>query len=270
MSEQTAGRQAGQIGGRWAALRFTLLLPLLLPLLLAALSLPAQEAPDLKVARIPFGGGEFDTAVVPLERFLLHLLWQDELGQPYYTIGAARLALEVRELRPLLVTNGGIYLPGFKPMGLHVAEGRQQVPLNRWHGGGNFFMQPNGVFFIEQGRAAIQETAAYHRAGHHPELAVQSGPLLVIDGELHPQFRAGSESAYIRNGVGVDRQGRVVFAIADEPVNFHTFASLFRDALDCPNALYLDGNLARMYLPALARYDDGGPFAAMLAVTPRE
>ncbi len=230
----------------------------------------AQEAPGLTVAHLDFAESEFDVAVVPLERFNLHLLWQDEQGSNYYSLGAARLALEVRDLRPVLLTNGGIFLPGFKPMGLHVEEGRQRVALNRWHGGGNFFLQPNGVFFVEQGKAAIEETEAYHNAHHQPELAVQSGPLLTLAGELHPKFRAESESAFIRNGVGVDRQGRVVFAIADDPVNLHTFARLFLERLDCPNALYLDGNLSRMYLPSLARYDDGGPFAAILAVTPRE
>lgn len=35
-----------------------------------------------------------------------------------------------------------------------------------------------------------------------------------------------------------------MFAIAQEPVNFHEFATHFRDALRCPDALYLDGTIS--------------------------
>ena len=40
---------------------------------------------------------------------------------------------------------------------------------------------------------------------------------------------------------------RVVFAISSEPVNFHEFASLFRDSLGCANALFLDGTISSLY-----------------------
>ena len=35
-----------------------------------------------------------------------------------------------------------------------------------------------------------------------PRLATQSGPMLVIDGKLHPRFEENGASRYIRNGVG--------------------------------------------------------------------
>ena len=79
------------------------------------------------------------------------------------------------------------------------------------------------------------------------QLATQSGPLLVIDGKLHPAFREGSDSWLFRNGVGVISPKRVVFAISNEPVNFHEFARLFRDSLGCSNALFLDGTISSLY-----------------------
>ena len=47
----------------------------------------------------------------------------------------------------------------------------------------------------------------------------------------------------------------VVFAISDAPVTFHAFARLFRDGLDCPNALFLDGSVSRSIAPELKRDD---------------
>lgn len=72
-------------------------------------------------------------------------------------------------------------------------------------------------------------------------LATQSGPILVRKGEVHPQFREASPNLNLRNGVGVRSDGRVFLAISDGVVRFHDFATLFRDRLDCPDALYLDG-----------------------------
>ena len=39
----------------------------------------------------------------------------------------------------------------------------------------------------------------------------------------------------------------MVFAISETPVNFHTFARLFRDRIGCRNALYLDGTISQFY-----------------------
>ena len=80
--------------------------------------------------------------------------------------------------------------------------------------------------------------------------------MLVIDGHIHPKIRPDGTSAKIRNGVGVDDHGGVVFAISDEPVTFDAFARLFRDALGCRDALFLDGSLSSLYAPELKRDDE--------------
>jgi uncharacterized protein YigE (DUF2233 family) len=75
----------------------------------------------------------------------------------------------------------------------------------------------------------------------------------------------GSDSTYIRNGVGVSADGsRAVFAISNEAVNFHAFARLFRDDLGLPNALYFDGNISRLYAPGLDRHDAGFPMGPIV------
>src|SRR5690606_4030796 len=92
--------------------------------------------------------------------------------------------------------------------------------------------------------------------GHQTDYATQSGPMLVIDGKLHPVFIEGSRDRTRRTGVGVSGPGMVHFAISETRVNFHDFASFFRDFLECPNALFLDGGRgAGLYSPERGRND---------------
>jgi uncharacterized protein YigE (DUF2233 family) len=168
----------------------------------------------------------------------------------------------------LFAVNGGIYARTLEPLGLYLEDGVRLEGLNRGRGGGNFFLKPNGVFYVGESGAGVVETDRYPPPGQVRN-AVQSGPMLVIDGALHPRFIPGYHSRHVRNGVGVDRRGRVVFAISRGLVNFHDFGTLFRDRLDCPNALYLDGKISQMYLPALGRYAFWAwkPFVSMIGVT---
>ena len=142
--------------------------------------------------------------------------------------------------------NGGMYHPDYGPVGLLVEEGRQTGALNRGDAFGNFFMKPNGVFWVGDGKAGVMETEAYAKAGLAPVAATQSGPMLVIDGTIHPRFLPDATSLQIRNGVGILPDGRVAFAISSDPVRFHDFATLFRDRLQCLNALFLDGSISSL------------------------
>ena len=91
--------------------------------------------------------------------------------------------------------------------------------------------------------------------------------MLVIDGALHPSFLADSTSLKMRNGVGVAMDGKAVFVVSDEPVRFHDFATLFRDALGCRNALFLDGSISSLYVPEWHRDDAAFPLGPIIAVT---
>jgi uncharacterized protein YigE (DUF2233 family) len=118
---------------------------------------------------------------------------------------------------------------------------------------------------VGDGRFAVIESRAFANAPPACDYATQSGPMLVIGGDLHPKFLKASDSLNIRNGVGVSADGaRAVFAISDDPVNFHTFARLFRDGLGLPDALYLDGSISRLYAPELGRHDGGFPMGPIV------
>lgn len=164
--------------------------------------------------------------------------------------------------------NAGMYHDDRAPVGLYVEGGTQVARLVTRDGPGNFGLLPNGVLCLTDSSARVIETLRFQREAPECRDATQSGPMLVIDGALHPRFIPGGTSKLIRNGVGTDGT-RAVFAISDAPVNFDTFGRLFRDHLNTPNALYLDGTVSRLYAPALGRHDFGfaplGPIVGVLA-----
>jgi uncharacterized protein YigE (DUF2233 family) len=88
--------------------------------------------------------------------------------------------------------------------------------------------------------------------------------MLVVDGEVNSRFDANGRSRHVRNGVGVDGEGVPVFAISDMPVSFGKFARLFRDALNCRNALYLDGSVSSLWDPAGNRMDSFSALGPLL------
>ncbi|MGX0904001.1 uncharacterized protein YigE (DUF2233 family) [Roseovarius sp. MBR-79] len=177
-----------------------------------------------------------------------------------------------RQLKPegkrlAFAMNGGMYHADRRPVGLHVEAGQEIAPLVTSAGPGNFGMLPNGVFCVTGTTAHVIETRRFAREAPTCRFATQSGPMLVIDGALHPRFLEESGSRHIRNGVGTSADGRRVwFLISDAPVNFHRFARVFRDHLGAPQALYLDGKVSRLHAPGLARSDLGFPLGPMVGV----
>jgi uncharacterized protein YigE (DUF2233 family) len=134
-------------------------------------------------------------------------------------------------------------------------------------GPGNFGLLPNGVLCITDTSARVIETLRYLDEAPACRDATQSGPMLVIDGELHPRFLPDGTSRNIRNGVGTSADGtRAVFAISNDAVNFHSFGRLFRDELGLPNALFFDGKVSRLYSRDLGRSDFGFQLGPMVAV----
>ncbi|PWK91993.1 phosphodiester glycosidase family protein [Fulvimonas soli] len=230
--------------------RLRRLLPLALAVLVAACFHPARA---VETEERSFDGQTFRVVGVDLKRQPLGLYWRDpDTGRPFGDIETLRQWGEAHGRRLLFAANAGIYDHRTAPLGLYVENGKVLVPLNLAHGNpaaGNFSLRPNGVFSIyPDGRAAVRTSEAFKADGRPAQWATQSGPMLVIDGQLNNAFVGDSDSLKWRSGVCAQTPTRVVFAVSEAPVNFHTFARLFRDALHCRDALYLDGTISQFYL----------------------
>lgn len=205
------------------------------------------------------------TADVATRTIALELMGDD--GAPLGSFDALEAAVEA----PIaFAMNGGMYHADRRPVGLYVQDGVETKSIVTRAGPGNFGLLPNGVFCVRPDRADAIESRRFAAAPPACLHATQSGPMLVIDGALHPRFLPASSSRKIRNGVGASPDGRTVhFAISDEPVTFHEMGTLYRDVLGVDDALFLDGSISRLYAPAFGRNDGGRPMGPILVVTAR-
>ncbi len=236
---------------------------LLLAFVLAPVATRALDCRDLA-----YGDNGYTICDIDMTEADLRLFLYDDAGElfgHFSTIDAA-LAPAGKELA--FAMNAGMYHDDRAPVGHYLENGTETMRVVTGAGPGNFGLLPNGVFCIRPGRADVIETLAFVASQPACDFATQSGPMLVIDGELHPRFLIDSTSRYIRNGVGTSADGtRAVFVISRNAVTFHDFGSLFRDELALPNALYFDGNISRLYAPSMNRNDIGfrlGPIVGLV------
>ncbi|NDV79108.1 hypothetical protein D0T57_08995 [Dysgonomonas sp. 511] len=196
----------------------------------------------------------------------IEFYWKDKNGENLGDFSRLKEFVEAEGRALVFAANGGMFAPDYSPQGLYIESYKVMSPLDTIQGYGNFYLKPNGVFYIkENGAPAICPTGNFVNDGK-VKYATQSGPMLVIDGQIHPAFKNGSANLNIRNGVGVFPDGQLVFVMSKEKVNFYDFADYFL-SLGCSNALYLDGYVSRTYFPAKDWVQTDGKFGVMIAIT---
>lgn len=240
--------------------------------LLSCLAGIALSAP-LGEEHVEHAGARFRMIRSSPER--VQVVWKDVNGVPYRTFDRVQAAFSKEGKTVSFLMNAGIFEPGGIPSGLHVEHGKTLHPLNLADAPGNFFLKPNGVIWIEtagaKSEAFIAPSEDFKKrrplvTSRPLKLAVQSGPMLLHDGRRHPAFKDGSSSKLHRNGVGIDSEGRIVFAITDrgQEVNLWDFAGLFLK-LGCKNALFLDGDISQSAVNP-AKPVQSNPFGAMFVI----
>jgi uncharacterized protein YigE (DUF2233 family) len=205
--------------------------------------------------------------VVDPNRQALKFYWKDKHGNNYGNFKNLKSALEKQNKKLVFATNGGMYNKHLSPQGLYIENGITLAPLDTAEKGyGNFYLQPNGIFYLTgDGKAAISTTASFINPGNI-QYATQSGPMLLIKGDIHPKFVKHSKNRQIRSGVGILPNGDILFSMSKRKINFYDFASYFKQR-GCKNALYLDGFVSRMYIPSKNWKQTDGDFAVIIAVT---
>lgn len=244
-------------------------MPLVAGTLWLALAATAHASSAQPCEKRTFEGSRFLVCVYRPRAHEIRLANEDGAGVPVR--GFAKLArfLGGDANRVRFAMNAGMFGTDGRPIGLYVERGKTVRRLNRVQTAhGNFYMQPNGVMWIARdGSAHIDTTGEFAARSPAAVWATQSGPMLVIAGTLNTQFSAEGPSRHIRNGVGEVGGGAAAFVISEDRVSFGRFARFFRDALGSRNALYLDGAISSIWIPAIARRDslhDLGPLVVVL------
>jgi len=201
---------------------------------------------------------------VNLKKSDLRMFLNDEEGKKYGNFDKLKNDLNSKGYELIFAMNGGMYMENQNPLGLYIEEGITKRKINLVQEAyGNFYLQPNGVFYITNNKEAgiIQSTKFQNKA---IRFASQSGPMLLVDGEVHNALNEGSKNLNVRNAVGILPNGNVLFAMSKKPINFYDFAMYFKK-LGCKNALYLDGFVSKTYLPSKNWKQDSGKFGVIIA-----
>lgn len=226
------------------------------------------ETISLAFQQITYRNQKFDIVKVDLRKNDLHFFWKNKKGQLIRSLENLKKEVETDGKELLFAMNAGMYQQDRNPQGLYIENGKTIKPLDTLQNGyGNFYLQPNGVFFIKENKtASVLPSTKFAKENKSIKWATQSGPMLLIDNKVHPAFKEGSSNLNIRNGVGIISEYEIVFVISQKEVNLFDFAMLFKEKLNCKNALYLDGFVSRAFIPQLNRNDLDGDFGVMIGI----
>ena len=236
-----------------------MLLRCLLPLALLPLAAVASAACTLTDPTLTLQSYRVDA-----QKERIAMYWQDRHGKAWGSLRSLLAGID-GDGRVQMAMNGGIYDKAYAPLGLYIEDGKRLTPVNRSAGGGNFFIRPGGVFLVENGRAKIVPLPAY-KPSPAIRYGVQSGPLLIENGVINWRLKPSASSRKLRNGVGIDKQGRVVFMLSDRETNFYDFACYAQSKLGVRQMLYLDGTLSKMYRKGGSVPWQYHPFVTMITV----
>ena len=232
---------------------------------------PAHRAAGGAYANFTFHNVRYGVYRADPAKLTLH--WKNAKGTAYAGLGTLRRSLEAEGKRVIFLTNAGIYSENDTPAGLWVENGQTLVPLNTRNGKGNFHVQPNGVFYIENGRAHIKTTATYLQRPLDlgADYSVHSATKY-LDGQINHRFNQTHSSPHKRNAVCTTGDGGLYFILSENYGFDGEWPSLYRFAaalqhIGCTQALYLDGTLSAWYIPTVSSTFHWTHLVGIIAIT---
>jgi len=195
----------------------------------------------------------------------IELFWKNDKGKIFGSIQNLKVWLSNHEKELVFAMNGGMYKKDQSPQGLFIQNNSIKTYVDTSNGTGNFYLKPNGVFYLSTDNKAVISSTEKFINSNFVKFATQSGPMLVIDGEIHTAFNKNSVNLNIRNGVGILPNNQILFAMSTKEINFYEFADYFKSK-GCKNALYLDGLVSRTYHPKANWIQTDGNFGVIIGI----
>jgi uncharacterized protein YigE (DUF2233 family) len=234
----------------------------------ALVACPFSVASDCRV--VDSSGISYSVCRVNLAEEDLQIFYRDSAGAPFGTFNQVNKHLASKGMQLDFAMNGGMFLTSLEPVGLLVSEGKKVkgLTLANWpkfppvsvKQDGNFYIVPNGVFWVKDKKAFITDSLAYDSQSPTPDLAIQSGPLLLKKSEMPPILDRYNKPSTNRNGVCVaNAADTVIFVVSKQQVGIRQFAQFMKNDLHCVNALYLDGCRSALFSKQLERNDISCP-----------
>ncbi len=158
------------------------------------------------------------------------------------------------------ISEVGFYDNGGNHIGLLQKEGQQISGIDIASSGkGNFYLVPNGVLSFDSLTIQITESKEYNTRTLQEENSIQSGPLLIMNGKLHPKLNLFSPNKHGRSAICTITQNNerfILFVTALDPVNMYTFSVLIKQRFNCDFALLVgSGNTCTNFSPSRSSCD---------------
>lgn len=208
-------------------------------------------ARPLSLRCIPFQGHLYAVMDIHLQSQEIVFTTSDDAKRETFPVIVSKLSRA--GIKPLLVTNAGIYGMDNRPLGLLISPNGKVHDVNTIAGAGRGnFAWDSAVFqILDDGTASIVPARSWQGSGR-TVAATQSGPQLASAGKINQSFQAQSKWSFSRTAVGVDQSNRklVHLVVSREAVTLFELATFMVNELHCSEALHLDGNLSAFYIPA--------------------
>jgi uncharacterized protein YigE (DUF2233 family) len=210
-------------------------------------------APSLTLRCISFSGHLYAVADIDLQSLEIVFTTAGDGKPETFPVVVSNLSRE--GIKPLLVTNAGIYGADNRPLGLLISPKGKLHEVNRnvtGAGHGNFSWD-SAVFQIsDDGTASIVPARTWQETRLRTVAATQSGPQLASSGKINQAFQAQSKWSFTRTAIGVDQSSRklVHLVVSQDFVTLFELAAFMVSELHCSEALHLDGSLSAFYIPS--------------------
>ena len=197
-------------------------------------------APFLSLRCISYLGHLYAVAEIDLESLEIVFTTSDEGKKETFPMVVSNLSHA--GMKPILVTNAGIYKTDNRPLGLLISPEGKLHDVNTVTGAahGNFSWD-SAVFQIsDDGTASIVPVGSW-RNSRRIIAATQSGPQLASAGKINQSFEAQSRWSFSRTAIGVDQSNRrlVHLVVSRDVVTLFELATLMVNELHCSEALYI-------------------------------